>query len=422
HKNVEEKIYGLGLLVLCAYASSIPLIISLPLSMACDDSDGEKVFVAGTGSNWTEWCSIEVVMNVNIGDEDSIAFTRLLHVSWRGSTTMCLQPWRVRWVDLILGMSQIDGMDSTNAKCCRALLVFDKWRCDDLASRPSQAAIEEKTTVIHVIPTKNANKDDIHKLIPAEVSPEIQRLLTLLQNSMESGEKIFRKIMYVVLIQVSFEVMCGVLLTHLLIKGLTDTSSAKARTAKDIQEISWERFPLSVDTVDKERENRLRKKEKKAAGGQGKNIKKKTQKPPAHFFSKQLKPKPIPPPLINRNMKRWQHGVYLMSNYSIMHWSSVSQNLNETINSCGDMIHTEKHGGSLLEGFPQIQINTLAVNDDFLIINSGNVQAGAAGAYKRANAAVVANAKNALITILKHIKEQVQSRKSKTLKGWINGD
>ncbi|GJU55254.1 hypothetical protein Tco_1228968, partial [Tanacetum coccineum] len=51
-------------------------------------------------------------------------------------------------------MSQIDRMDSTNAKCCHALLVFDKWRCDDLALQPSQAAIEEQTTVIHVIPTK----------------------------------------------------------------------------------------------------------------------------------------------------------------------------------------------------------------------------------------------------------------------------
>ncbi|GJY53181.1 hypothetical protein Tco_0444845 [Tanacetum coccineum] len=81
-----------------------------------------------------------------------------------------------------------------------------------------------------------------------------------------------------------------------------------------------------------EREKRLRKKEKKAAGFDGsingeeiassessneatiketetlikETIKKKTQKPPAHFFSKQLKPKPIPPPLINRNRKRWQ--------------------------------------------------------------------------------------------------------------------
>ncbi|GJS19012.1 hypothetical protein Tco_0413484, partial [Tanacetum coccineum] len=35
-------------------------------------------------------------------------------------------------------------------------------------------------------------------------------------------------------------------------------------TAKDIQEISWERFPLSVDTVDKERE--VFKKEGKEGG------------------------------------------------------------------------------------------------------------------------------------------------------------
>ncbi|GJR58257.1 hypothetical protein Tco_1500419 [Tanacetum coccineum] len=33
-------IYGLGLLILWAYASSMPLIISFPLSMECDDSDG----------------------------------------------------------------------------------------------------------------------------------------------------------------------------------------------------------------------------------------------------------------------------------------------------------------------------------------------------------------------------------------------
>ncbi|GJV37272.1 hypothetical protein Tco_1409749, partial [Tanacetum coccineum] len=35
-----SKIYDLGLLILWAYASSMPLIISLPLSMECDDSDG----------------------------------------------------------------------------------------------------------------------------------------------------------------------------------------------------------------------------------------------------------------------------------------------------------------------------------------------------------------------------------------------
>nr|GEW33945.1 zinc finger, CCHC-type [Tanacetum cinerariifolium] len=31
-------------------------------------------------------------------DEDTVAFMRLLHASWRGGTTTCLQPWQVRYV------------------------------------------------------------------------------------------------------------------------------------------------------------------------------------------------------------------------------------------------------------------------------------------------------------------------------------
>nr|GEX85562.1 hypothetical protein [Tanacetum cinerariifolium] len=46
-------------------------------------------------------------------------------------------------------------MDSIDAKCCHALLVFDKWRCVMiLALRLSQEAIEEQTIIIRVIPTK----------------------------------------------------------------------------------------------------------------------------------------------------------------------------------------------------------------------------------------------------------------------------
>ncbi|KAL8257867.1 hypothetical protein R6Q59_029908 [Mikania micrantha] len=80
-----------------------------------------------------------------------------------------------------------------------------------------------------------------------------------------------------------------------------------------------------AEQKEKEREKRLRKKEKKkTGGGDGEEAassessneattkeietanKKKAQKPPAHFFSKQLKPKPVPPPLINKNKRRWQ--------------------------------------------------------------------------------------------------------------------
>nr|GEV74266.1 hypothetical protein [Tanacetum cinerariifolium] len=30
-----------------------------------------------------------------VGDDDAVAYMHFLHVSWRGSTTSCLQPWRV---------------------------------------------------------------------------------------------------------------------------------------------------------------------------------------------------------------------------------------------------------------------------------------------------------------------------------------
>ncbi|KAJ0502717.1 putative WD40-repeat-containing domain superfamily [Helianthus annuus] len=62
-----------------------------------------------------------------------------------------------------------------------------------------------------------------------------------------------------------------------------------------------------------------------------------------------------------------KHDVYVMSNDSIMHWSSVSQNLTEILNFSGHVAPTEKHDGSLLEGFTQTDISTLAINDDFLV-------------------------------------------------------
>nr|GEW75699.1 hypothetical protein [Tanacetum cinerariifolium] len=68
-----------------------------------------------------------------------------------------------------------------------------------------------------------------------------------------------------------------------------------------------------------------------------------------------------------------KHDVYLMSNYSIMHWSSLSQNLNEILNFSGHVAPTEKYAGSLLEGFTQTQISTLAVNDGFLKLDKKGV-------------------------------------------------
>ncbi|XP_024990326.1 uncharacterized protein LOC112524635 isoform X2 [Cynara cardunculus var. scolymus] len=111
----------------------------------------------------------------------------------------------------------------------------------------------------------------------------------------------------------------------------TEALERKKRNAEKAQIRAELRAKKEAEQKEKEREKRLRKKEKKKAGGDGsingeevassessneapakgteavkEMTKKKSSKPPPHFFSKQLKPKPVPPPLANRNRKRWQ--------------------------------------------------------------------------------------------------------------------
>ncbi|KAI3734526.1 hypothetical protein L6452_13996 [Arctium lappa] len=110
----------------------------------------------------------------------------------------------------------------------------------------------------------------------------------------------------------------------------TEALERKKRNAEKAQIRAELRAKKEAEQKEKEREKRLRKKEKKKAGDGSVNgedvassessneattkemevvkesTKKKSAKPPPHFFSKQLKPKPIPPPLANRNRKRWQ--------------------------------------------------------------------------------------------------------------------
>ncbi|KAI3762569.1 hypothetical protein L1987_53001 [Smallanthus sonchifolius] len=110
----------------------------------------------------------------------------------------------------------------------------------------------------------------------------------------------------------------------------------KKRNAEKAQIRADLRAHKEAEQKEKEKEKRLRKKEeKKKTGGGDESIngeeaaaassesaneaaakdtetvpkeknKKKPATPPPYFFSKQLKPKPIPPPLVNRNKKRWQ--------------------------------------------------------------------------------------------------------------------
>ncbi|KAK1270387.1 hypothetical protein QJS04_geneDACA004359 [Acorus gramineus] len=62
-----------------------------------------------------------------------------------------------------------------------------------------------------------------------------------------------------------------------------------------------------------------------------------------------------------------KHDVYVMSNFSVIHWSSLSFNSSVVLNFSGHIAPSEKHPGSLLEGFTETQISTLAVKENLLV-------------------------------------------------------
>ncbi|KAG6469243.1 hypothetical protein ZIOFF_073949 [Zingiber officinale] len=81
-------------------------------------------------------------------------------------------------------------------------------------------------------------------------------------------------------------------------------------------------------------------------------------------------------PLRNLVWATSKHDVYLMSHYSVLHWSALNGEKYEVINVSGHIapcevyknsICLQKHPGSLLEGFSQTQVSTLAVKDNLLV-------------------------------------------------------
>ncbi|KAL0328612.1 UNVERIFIED_CONTAM: putative WD repeat-containing protein C2A9.03 [Sesamum calycinum] len=83
-----------------------------------------------------------------------------------------------------------------------------------------------------------------------------------------------------------------------------------------------------------------------------------------------------------------KHDVYLMSHYSVMHWSSLTHTKSEVLNVSGHVAPCEKHPGSLLEGFTQTQYLdrpgvsycTRTTYDDNAITNAVEIYTSSSGA------------------------------------------
>ncbi|GLT26439.1 hypothetical protein SLA2020_015030 [Shorea laevis] len=153
---------------------------------------------------------------------------------------------------------------------------------------------------------------------------------------------------------------------------IPDTSASLARKGRDIQGIPWHRLSI---TREKYRQTRLEQYKNyenipNSGDGSGKDCKA-TEKDVSYYEfrrnSRSVKSTILHFQLRNLVWATSKHDVYLMSHFSVIHWSSLTCGKREVLNVSGHVAPSEKHPGSLLEGFTQTQVSTLAVKDNLLV-------------------------------------------------------
>ncbi|XVE60467.1 hypothetical protein DITRI_Ditri05aG0131000 [Diplodiscus trichospermus] len=155
-------------------------------------------------------------------------------------------------------------------------------------------------------------------------------------------------------------------------KPKTDTSAVEARNGKDMQGIPWERLNF---TRDKYRETRLRQyKNYQNLAGSREEIEKEclqVEKGKA-FYDFRFNTRLVKSTIVHFQLRNllWatsKHDVYLMQNYSVMHWSSMLHKGKEVLNVAKPIIPCLKRPGLLSQQLSRVQISTMAVKENLLV-------------------------------------------------------
>ncbi|CAN4096882.1 unnamed protein product [Withania somnifera] len=153
---------------------------------------------------------------------------------------------------------------------------------------------------------------------------------------------------------------------------MEDTSAAEARSGKDIQGIPWERLSITREKYRQTRLEQYKNYENIPQSGEASEKEGKATKKVCSYYEFRRNSRSVKSTILHFQLRNlvWatsKHDVYLMSHFSVMHWSSLTFGKNEVLNVSGHVAPREKHPGSLLEGFTQTQVSTLAVKDDLLV-------------------------------------------------------
>ncbi|TQD89460.1 hypothetical protein C1H46_024995 [Malus baccata] len=155
-------------------------------------------------------------------------------------------------------------------------------------------------------------------------------------------------------------------------KAKTDTSAMEARNGKDIQGIPWERLNF---TRDRYRETRLKQYKNYENLSRPRQDLEKECLPVEtgktfydfHYNTRIVKSTIVHFQLRNLLWATSKHDVYVMQNFSVMHWSSLLRRGKEVLNVAKPVVPTEKRPGLLVRPLPRVQISTMAVKENLLV-------------------------------------------------------
>ncbi|XXG80221.1 hypothetical protein AAC387_Pa09g1143 [Persea americana] len=153
---------------------------------------------------------------------------------------------------------------------------------------------------------------------------------------------------------------------------ITDTSSAQARGGKDIQGIPWDRLNVTREKYRQTRLEQYKNYESVPQSGEESEKECKPTKKGGMYYDFRHNTRSVKSTILHFQLRNlvWatsKHDVYLLSHYSLIHWSALTCNKSEVLDVSGHVAPSEKHPGNLLEGFTQTQVSTLAVKDKLLV-------------------------------------------------------
>ncbi|CAN1791937.1 Uncharacterized WD repeat-containing protein C2A9.03, partial [Linum perenne] len=175
------------------------------------------------------------------------------------------------------------------------------------------------------------------------------------------------------------ELICSVWLQS---KSKTDTTASEFRSGKDIQGIPWERLNY---TRDKYRETRLKQyKNYENLSPSHEEINKECLQVEKEktFYDFQLNTRIVKSTIVHFQLRNllWatsKHDVYLVSDYSVMHWSALARKGKEVLNVAKPVVPTlvsswkklasKKRPGLLTQSLSRVQISSMAVKENILV-------------------------------------------------------